>query len=154
MPKRPFYAEGLRFSCIRCSACCRYDPGYVFLSRNDLEALSAEQGLAPAEFIAFYCRWVPERGEISQLSLKERSNYDCIFWKDGCTVYEKRPLRCRTFPFWIDVMQSPSAWEALAQTCPGMGKGTLHSREDIESCLGRALSETVVSAESIVTREN
>ena len=32
----PFYAEGLRFSCERCSACCRGEPGYVFLTKEDL----------------------------------------------------------------------------------------------------------------------
>ncbi|GHV81912.1 zinc/iron-chelating domain-containing protein [Spirochaetia bacterium] len=153
MPNRPFYADGLRFSCTRCSSCCRYDPGYVFLSKNDLEALAAEQGLTPGEFISVYCRWVPGNGELSRLSLKERSNYDCIFWKDGCTVYEKRPVRCRTFPFWQDVLQSPSSWESVAQTCPGMGKGVLHTQEDIEFCLGRGLEETVVSSEPIVMQE-
>ncbi|HQO67077.1 MAG TPA: YkgJ family cysteine cluster protein, partial [Spirochaetales bacterium] len=31
-----FWHEGLRFECARCSACCRYEPGYVFLSADDL----------------------------------------------------------------------------------------------------------------------
>ncbi|HUX21603.1 MAG TPA: YkgJ family cysteine cluster protein, partial [Spirochaetia bacterium] len=37
---KPFYQDGLRFECTRCDACCRHEPGYVFLSQTDLRRLA------------------------------------------------------------------------------------------------------------------
>jgi Fe-S-cluster containining protein len=146
MSKRPFYAQGLRFSCTRCSSCCRFDPGFVFLTQTDLDALTAELGMAEEGFIAVYCRWVPPPGAgvFSQLSLKEKSNYDCIFWKDGCTVYNARPVQCRTFPFWASILESKDSWENTACSCPGIGKGKLLDGEYIRASLKERHSEAIV----------
>jgi Fe-S-cluster containining protein len=142
----PFYSEGLRFSCTRCSSCCRHDPGFVFLSRNDAEVLAKHHGLGYSSFIAAYCRWIPAGG-VEMLSLKERSNYDCLFWgNDGCSVYADRPLQCRTFPFWRTVVASEDAWRATAVDCPGMNGGILYGKEDIEELL------SLRDADPIVTR--
>jgi Fe-S-cluster containining protein len=132
MIKQPFYAGGLRFSCKRCSSCCRHESGYVFLSREDLDSLAAAQGMERGEFIVTWCRWVSFGQEAEYLSLREKANYDCIFWKEGCLVYSNRPLQCRTFPFWDSIVCSPAAWEKAGQGCPGMGQGELYSRARIE----------------------
>jgi Fe-S-cluster containining protein len=149
MPEGPFYAQGLRFSCTRCSACCRYDPGFVFLSEKDTGVLAIQLKMRYTDFVETYCRWVPVNmaGEVSgtgreQLSLKERSNNDCIFWNRGCSVYESRPLQCRTFPFWKSILHSSDTWEGLE--CPGIGKGTLHTMQYIESCLTQQSAEPII----------
>ena len=83
---KKFYDNGLRFECQKCSACCRYDPGYVFLSRNDLASLTQRMKLSEKEFLETYCRTV-DLGGIKRVSLIEKKNYDCIFWEEGgCTV--------------------------------------------------------------------
>jgi Fe-S-cluster containining protein len=145
MAKQPFYAEGLRFTCKRCSSCCRYESGYVFLSREDLEALAAAQGMGQEEFVKTWCRWVSFDWETEYLSLKEKAGYDCIFWKDGCLVYSSRPLQCRTFPFWDSVVSSPDAWGKAGRDCPGIGEGELHSMALIESRLKARLSQPVIT---------
>jgi Fe-S-cluster containining protein len=145
MPEEPFYAEGLCFSCTRCSACCRFDPGYVFLSKKDADVLAGMLKIGYTEFVETYCRWVSAAGGSAQLSLKEKSNYDCIFWKEGCRVYEGRPVQCRTFPFWPSILASPDAWKSAARSCPGMGKGELHNREHIESCLKARRQEPCIN---------
>lgn len=127
------YAEGLRFSCTRCSTCCRHAPGFVFLSKVDLDAMAKQTGLSPADFEKAYCRWVPSLNNLDVLSLREKSNYDCIFWgKDGCEVYASRPLQCRAFPFWYSTLGSRESWDACAADCPGMNTGELHDREEIQ----------------------
>eukprot|EP01031_Cornospumella_fuschlensis_P022540 gene22540-27509_t len=39
----------------------------------------------------------------------------CIFLSDAdaktCTIYEERPLQCRTYPFWPSLMRSDAAWQ-------------------------------------------
>ena len=135
MKNAAFYASGLKFSCKRCSTCCRYDSGYVFLSEEDLKNLTIKLKMDNNGFIQTYCRWITGLYEPESLSLKEKSNKDCIFWDSGCTVYEARPLQCRTFPFWESILSSPQNWEMAASGCPGINQGELHT--------GRAIGEYI-----------
>ena len=142
----PFYAQGLRFSCTRCSACCRHDSGYVFLSGKDVSILGAALDMEYGEFTKVYCRWIPSVNGTWQLSLREKSNFDCIFWtEEGCSVYEKRPLQCRSFPFWQSVVCDKRNWKMTAQGCPGMGRGSLHSTDSIKKWLALRLKEPIIS---------
>ena len=147
MSDRPFYAAGLRFSCTRCSNCCRKESGFVYLSENDLSRLAHEFHMDYTAFIKTWCRWVPfdwGRERLSErLSLKEKSNFDCIFWDKQCTVYHVRPLQCRTFPFWDLTLYSQEAWESAGRGCPGINTGELHSGAEIAGFL-RLLEEDLV----------
>ena len=147
MAQQPFYSEGLRFSCTRCSCCCRHEPGYVFLTKNDVELLVSELKISYTDFVDTYCRWIRGGlGGISRLSLIEKPNYDCIFWENGgCIVYSVRPIQCKAFPFWYSVVHSRDAWNKAARSCPGMGKGTLHSAAYIEDWLRQQLVQTMVT---------
>ena len=133
MEKAPFYTSGLKFSCKRCSACCRYDAGFVFLSENDLNNLTAAFKTDKNKFLSVYCRWVRDWKGNEVLSLKEKSNKDCILWDSGCTVYNNRPLQCVTFPFWNSILASKENWEAAASECPGMNNGQFYSKQMIEN---------------------
>lgn len=86
------------------------------------------------EVEGLYCAWVPW-GIVDRLSLKEKPNFDCVLWNDGCSVYESRPLQCRTFPFWDSTLAGAEAWERAAQDCPGVGRGLLHSFDEIAGAL-------------------
>jgi len=102
-----------------------------------------------AAFINAWCRWVPfDRGR-ERLSLREKSNFDCIFWKDGCTVYQVRPLQCRAFPFWDSVLCSPQAWEAAGIGCPGINSGELHDGQEIAHFLRMMDEELVIEREAL-----
>ncbi|MDR2479085.1 MAG: YkgJ family cysteine cluster protein [Treponema sp.] len=144
MTEIPFYSGGLCFSCTRCSACCRHESGFVFLSQNDLSRLVKMCQMDYTAFVKTYCRWVSFDRNREQLSLREKSNYDCVFWNNGCTVYQARPLQCRTFPFWDSTLASSAAWKAAGEHCPGIGAGAPHSRDAIEACLRAAEDEPVM----------
>jgi len=143
-----FYAHGLRFSCKRCSACCRFDAGYVFLSQKDVSLLCAPLDMQHDIFIEKYCRWIPAGNGTSRLSLQEKQNYDCIFWSEkngeGCMVYKVRPLQCRTFPFWASVMRSKNSWEMTAMGCPGMDDGEHHCKDSIKKMLAMPQMEPII----------
>jgi len=143
MGDQPFYAAGLRFSCERCSSCCRHESGFVYLSENDLSRLAHELKMEYTAFIQTWCRWVAFERGYERLALKEKSNFDCIFWDAGCKVYAARPLQCRAFPFWDTVVCSPEAWEAAGRGCPGINTGELRTREEIENFL-RLMGEELV----------
>ena len=126
-----FYKNGLVFSCQRCSNCCRLEPGYVYLSENDLTKLLDWFKLERDVFISDYCRWTPYYDGSEVLALKEKKNYDCIFWDKGCAVYDARPLQCRTFPFWDYIIHDEESWLTCSKDCPGINKGTFHSFDEI-----------------------
>lgn len=140
----PFYADGLHFSCQRCSGCCRHDPGVVRLSEQDLARLLAWSGLDRDGFISKYCRWVDRGDGTENLCLLEKKNYDCILWDQGCTAYESRPFQCSSYPFWPSLLRDEDWWAANAADCPGVNKGTLHERKEIESFLERRKREPYI----------
>ena len=126
-----FFKKGLFFSCQRCSNCCRLEPGYVYLSQNDLTKLLDWFSLEKDVFITDFCRWTPYYDGSEVLTLKEKKNYDCIFWNNGCTVYPARPLQCTTFPFWDYIINDENSWNECSKDCPGINKGILHSPDEI-----------------------
>jgi shikimate kinase/Fe-S-cluster containining protein len=144
----PFYRNGLRFSCKRCSACCRAGPGFVFLSKADLLSISLKLDMKPDEFIQVYCRWVDWDGG-ARLSLKEKTSLDCVFWKDGCLIYEARPIQCRTYPFWESMLDSEEVWKCTTEGCPGAGSGNLLSGEYIESCMELERSTRILTKKDL-----
>lgn len=112
-----WFSKGLRFHCTGCGKCCTGRDGYVFLSKLDLEKLANHFSLTPEAFAKKYTRLVD-----GQLALLDQMRSDhCIFLKDKkCTVYEARPVQCRTFPWWIQNLQTPSDWEEAARHCEGI----------------------------------
>jgi uncharacterized protein len=145
MANVPFYASGLKFSCKRCSSCCRYESGFVFLSEKDLNKMTFITKMDNNSFIGAYCRWVNDWKGKQVLSLKEKSNKDCIFWDSGCMIYDARPVQCVTFPFWESVVSSEYNWKAASSGCPGINNGELHDGEKIARYLQLRTSEPVIN---------
>jgi Fe-S-cluster containining protein len=144
MSRETFYAGGLRFACMRCSRCCRHTPGYVFLSEWDVARLAAYLGMSGEELRMKYCRQVAF-GHIFRVSLTEKPNLDCVFWENGgCRVYKARPLQCRSYPFWISCLSSEEDWRESARQCPGIGKGPIHPKREIDRWLRRRREESYI----------
>jgi Fe-S-cluster containining protein len=124
----PWYADGLRFSCTQCGKCCTGEPGYVWVSEDDLAAI-AQYLDQPVEAIRALHTRVAHRGR----TLREKANGDCVFWdrEQGCTIYPVRPPQCRTWPFWQSNVETPEDWEQTKAICPGSGQGELISAEEI-----------------------
>ena len=127
----PWYADGLKFSCTQCGRCCGGAPGDVWVSEEEIATLADRLGMDDESFRRKYTRKVGRRG----ISLVEKPNYDCIFFdkKSGCTVYEERPLQCRTWPFWRSNLRSREDWDVESESCPGMDRGALHDADEIAS---------------------
>jgi Fe-S-cluster containining protein len=128
--EEPWYKDGLRFQCTGCGNCCSGGPGYVWVNQAEIDALAARVEMTVAEFERRFVREIGVRR-----SLKERRNYDCVFLDAEtrkCTVYEDRPRQCRTWPFWNSTVRTPAAWQHTCEVCPGSGRGTLYSIEQID----------------------
>ena len=116
--KEKWYAAGLAFECTQCGNCCSGDPGYVWLTKEEIRRIAA--------FLGRSDEWLPKtqlRRIGFRYSLTEKKDGDCIFLKreNGkvmCSIYPVRPNQCRTWPFWTDVLRDPDTWNAVATTCP------------------------------------
>jgi uncharacterized protein len=128
---KPWYADGLRFSCTRCGNCCR-GPGYVWVDDEEIALLADHFEMETEAFTKVYTRKVGRSH-----SLREQANDDCIFFdqEQGCLVYEVRPRQCQTWPFWEHNLETPTDWKAIKPRCPGSGKGQLFSIEEITAKL-------------------
>lgn len=133
MAKEKFYKDGLHFGCARCSFCCGHSPGFVYLSKRDLDSLRNYLGMTVTEFVKKYCRWADYYYGQTVLALLEKKNYDCILWENGCSCYEARPVQCSTYPFWSWMIANKDTWEDCAKDCPGMNQGRLWTYEEIEA---------------------
>jgi hypothetical protein len=144
-----FYNDGLRFQCQKCSNCCRKAPGYVFLNRKDLRNISIAIKKQQIYIIKEYCRIVDISG-FKRLSLREKSNFDCIFWEnDGCKIYKKRPLQCKSYPFWAHNLESIQTWNNLKHECPGIDKGKKLSKKVIDHWINYRVRQGLLTEKDI-----
>lgn len=126
----PWYAQGLRFECVRCGRCCTGAPGDVWVGDEEIRTLQEHSGLSPVGFRRAHLKASLLRPQ----RLREKVNCDCTFYEPerGCRVYALRPRQCRTWPFWRQSLRSPEAWAEAAATCPGMNQGRLYTTAEIE----------------------
>ena len=128
---KPWYANGLRFECTRCGHCCTGEPGYVRVSDEEVAGLAELVSLTADAFRQRYTRALSD----GSVSLLETPTGGCVLYapERGCTVYRRRPLQCRSWPFWSEVVATPERWEAEAKDCPGMNRGRLREADEIRT---------------------
>jgi Fe-S-cluster containining protein len=147
--KDPWYADGLQFTCTQCGNCCTGGPGYVWASDVEIRRLAEYLKLSVKEVIEQYCRRID--GRLSFTEKRNQGNYDCVFLKEEkierpgakgsdekvihtkrtCTIYPIRPLQCRTWPFWPELLSSKESWKRAGRGCPGMDVGKRYSLDQI-----------------------
>ena len=128
------FKEGIRFECQGSSNCCvsRNSYGYVYLSNKDILRLSKFTKLKYDVFIKLYCDKTD--GFTHFKEKKERSK--CIFLdKKKCSVYEARPIQCRTWPFWKENMNTKKWNNEISKFCPGINKGGRISKKEIDKII-------------------
>ncbi len=126
-----WYAQGIRFTCTRCQACCteESDGARVILSADELHRIAMTLGCRRDELPLL------PGGTALEVGAKGCPLHD----GQGCTVYEARPRQCDTWPFWPENIYSREAWERrVLSRCPGAGVGRLWTRDEVESAARRA----------------
>ena len=129
------YKKGIRFECQGSGKCCvsRNSYGFVYLSNIDLIRFSKYFKISLKKFKEKYCQITD--GFI-HLAEKPKLYGNCIFLKDKkCSVYNSRPSQCRTWPFWNDNMKAKVWNNDIALNCPGIGKGKIIKKKEIDKLL-------------------
>ena len=116
--------EGYSYSfdstaCSSCGGkCCTGESGYIYLNSKEIQNIAALLSLSEQEFVS---RYLFKKGY--KYSIKEREvngSFECVFFNSeysGCSIYEARPVQCRTFPFWDYYKMRV---DELKLECPGV----------------------------------
>jgi Fe-S-cluster containining protein len=111
--------------------------GEVYLSDEDLVRIAQHLSLDPIDFEQKYVQRTAH-----SLRLRKPSDRQCLFHRDNrCSIHPVKPVQCRVFPFWPEIVETPESWNATAQRCPGMNKGPLvqiEAAKDISQEMRRA----------------
>jgi uncharacterized protein len=131
---KKWWADGIQFQCQGSGNCClsRGEYGFVFLTRQDRRNMAELLKLPLREFTKKYC---DRKSGVYHLK-EEASRTECVFLEGKrCGVYQARPTQCRTWPFWPEVMNAKTWNKEVKTFCPGVGKGKVHTAEEIQKVL-------------------
>jgi len=111
----------VRFACqAGCTRCCDTQ-GFVYITENDLRRIASYLGMSDAGFERQYV--IRYR---NLLRLRKPLKSQCHFLTSaGCSVHAVKPVQCRTYPFWPELVEDRAAWKDEASRCPGIHKGAL-----------------------------
>ena len=138
-----WYQAGLGFSCQQSGNCCSGPAqGYVWVTLKDIDKIAASRNEDVEDFKRHYVRKVGRRYSL----IEKKPSNDCIFLEKndgniGCSIYELRPVQCRTWPFWPELLKSPDHWNNAATGCPGINRGKQYPIEMIHA-INKEKSET------------
>lgn len=103
------------FSCTRCGSCCH---GETTVSLDDddqrrmIAALGGDERKVREKFLV-------QRGSVVQMQTVDGH---CIFYKEGCSVHEGRPWRCRQWPLHPSILAEEANFITISDSCPGIRK--------------------------------
>ena len=134
MPRRPWYADGVRFGCTESGRCCQNHGEFnsVYFTKREERALADHLEISLRELRARYLK----REDGYRVA---RSKDDACIFLDGCScsIYAVRPVPCRTWPFWPETIAKRDWERDVVPLCRGVGRGALRSREEIEEAMHR-----------------
>ena len=128
---KQFYKDGLQFECTRCGNCCKIhgDHAYVYLTRNNIDEISTFLGMTVDDFHDTYCT----KDEDDNVVLTMEDDHCNFLVNDKCTIYPVRPAQCSAWPILAEHLNEKFWNGILREFCPGIGKGKLYTKEELEA---------------------
>jgi uncharacterized protein len=113
----------IRFACQPgCRKCCEVT-GYVYLTEDDVQKAADFLGMAQTDFED---RFIYRTRHMRRIRKPKGKSKQCPFLNEGgCSIHPVKPVQCRLFPFWPELVEDRKAWNGTAKWCPGIGQGPL-----------------------------
>jgi len=139
---KPFFEQyPLRFECTGCGRCCiAGNDYYVYVTGEDIEVMRDYLGVS----IRWFRRRYLEKTTDGDPVVSYHDDGRCVFLQDDsrCRIYPVRPVQCRTYPFWPEVIHSKTAWQRESGRCEGINRGSRVSvktiRHLLRACIGKS----------------
>ena len=104
-------------ACEQCPGhCCTGPKGYVWVTIDEMQSIAELLEIELLDFAMRYTKRVGQRYSLRELE-RGPNNFACVFFSEGCQIYNERPEHCRRFPFWP---QHKGKGERVARSCPGI----------------------------------
>jgi Fe-S-cluster containining protein len=109
---------------------------HVYFARGEAEAICTHLGLTWKWFRRHYLRRFDDAGLVAADNAGA-----CIFLdaEGKCVIYAVRPVQCRTYPFWPELVNSEADWRREAHRCEGINRGNVvpvaRIRKAVRACL-------------------
>jgi Fe-S-cluster containining protein len=144
---RTSFSSGLRFRCLPgCGLCCR--TYRIPLTESDLVRL--KQVVEPEACSTIALAKHEQGGGIAAFMENGKGKGCCYLDEDArCSVYDSRPLYCRTYPLIRDTYEGLEM--SVDHTCPGVGEGDPVTTEQIQEAFlleGKSRPEALKVTES------
>lgn len=96
--------------------------GFVYLTEDDVTSAARFLKLPVAEFERLF---VYRTRNLRRLRKPRGAQCHFLDTAHGCNIHPVKPVQCRLFPFWPELVEDRKTWERTAKFCPGIGKGDL-----------------------------
>ncbi|MCG6929776.1 MAG: YkgJ family cysteine cluster protein [Desulfofustis sp.] len=103
------------FVCTQCGYCC-HGQTTVSLDEQDRRNMVAALGIPEHEVAEKY--WNITGATVQMKTVDGH----CVFYRDGCSVYEGRPWRCRQWPLVPALLDDESNFIIIGNSCPGINR--------------------------------
>lgn len=133
-----FKSKPVRFECTACGKCCtgHSDTHYIALSHVEADKLRTHLGISEAWFKRRYVEHLTRE----KWSIRMREGQCVFLGKDKqCGIYLLRPVQCRTYPFWPELLDDEAHWQAEKKYCEGINRGTIINIRHIKQQLQQQL---------------
>jgi len=111
-----FWKNGLSFTCTGCGGCCQNE-GDTWFTMHEFCRLVSSLGLPVEDILDIYVHdivadWVKMKHKVCV----DTGVDQCIFLDASggnkrCSIYEDRPIHCKTYPFWPTIVSTVTSWE-------------------------------------------
>jgi len=94
---------------------------YVFMNEHEAEGIRNYLRLSRNWFRRRYLCRLPD----GDLVASWHGDGRCVFLNDRgeCNVYPVRPVQCRTYPFWSEIVIRQQDWQRESRRCEGINRG-------------------------------
>jgi uncharacterized protein len=144
------HPENLRFKCVRCGLCCgdtAEKTRHVLLLKEEAVNIASSMNRAISDFAVEVDGKEPYVYEVKKTP---EAGKCCFLEGNRCTIYSKRPLICRFYPFGLETIRCQKAFYFTIE-CPGIGEGKVMRERDFSQLLG--LAEDRVIGNSVDERK-
>lgn len=159
-----FWKNGLSFTCTGCGGCCQNE-GDTWFTIHEFYRLVSSLGLPVEDVLDIYvsdivAHWVKMKHRVCIDTGVEQ----CIFLDSSsgnkkCSIYEYRPIHCKTYPFWPTIVSTSTTWLNEGQVFSNYYNGTnaIHSHEAvsiarIDGCEGINHADSISISSIILQR--